>query len=109
LAARLVEWAAAQRCSPPFATRRSSDLVDEQPDLGVVGQARRFRAGKAEGSVVVRSREGFQTVVVGQVFDHPPCGSGGPGVGRRQDRKSTRLNSSHVSISYAVFCLQKKN
>src|SRR5699024_11345355 len=25
------------------------------------------------------------------------------------DRKSTRLNSSHVSISYAVFCLKKKN
>src|SRR6266542_4886749 len=34
-------------------------------------------------------------VVVGQ--DHPP-----------QDRKSTRLNSSHGSISYAVFCLKKK-
>src|SRR5437868_12031554 len=28
---------------------------------------------------------------------------------RTQDRKSTRLNSSHVSISYAVFCLKKKN
>src|SRR5690625_6941911 len=27
---------------------------------------------------------------------------------RRQDRKSTRLNSSHVAISYAVFCLKKK-
>src|SRR5207249_12012910 len=27
---------------------------------------------------------------------------------RFQDRKSTRLNSSHVSISYAVFCLKKK-
>src|SRR5207249_10808254 len=27
----------------------------------------------------------------------------------RRDRKSTRLNSSHVSISYAVFCLKKKN
>src|SRR5699024_11963444 len=27
----------------------------------------------------------------------------------RGDRKSTRLNSSHVSISYAVFCLNKKN
>src|SRR5699024_12156507 len=27
----------------------------------------------------------------------------------RLDRKSTRLNSSHVSISYAVFCLKKKN
>src|SRR5437868_11837577 len=26
-----------------------------------------------------------------------------------EDRKSTRLNSSHVSISYAVFCLKKKN
>src|SRR5207245_10754406 len=28
--------------------------------------------------------------------------------GRRGDRKSTRLNSSHGSISYAVFCLKKK-
>src|SRR5438067_3472316 len=28
--------------------------------------------------------------------------------GRGADRKSTRLNSSHVSISYAVFCLKKK-
>src|SRR5690349_24481064 len=27
---------------------------------------------------------------------------------RRSDRKSTRLNSSHVEISYAVFCLKKK-
>src|SRR5690606_41474937 len=27
----------------------------------------------------------------------------------RADRKSTRLNSSHVNISYAVFCLKKKN
>src|SRR5699024_12836502 len=29
--------------------------------------------------------------------------------GKAPDRKSTRLNSSHVSISYAVFCLKKKN
>src|SRR5689334_23910991 len=28
---------------------------------------------------------------------------------REEDRKSTRLNSSHSSISYAVFCLKKKN
>src|SRR3712207_7338227 len=28
---------------------------------------------------------------------------------RRPDRKSTRLNSSHANISYAVFCLKKKN
>src|SRR5690606_36002157 len=30
------------------------------------------------------------------------------GLGFRTDRKSTRLNSSHVKISYAVFCLKKK-
>src|SRR2546430_11198332 len=29
--------------------------------------------------------------------------------GRGRDRKSTRLNSSHSQISYAVFCLKKKN
>src|SRR5437773_6143428 len=28
--------------------------------------------------------------------------------GRSRDRKSTRLNSSHITISYAVFCLKKK-
>src|SRR3712207_7380556 len=32
----------------------------------------------------------------------------GPPLGRG-DRKSTRLNSSHANISYAVFCLKKKN
>src|SRR5438874_3479869 len=31
------------------------------------------------------------------------------GAAGRLDRKSTRLNSSHVEISYAVFCLKKKN
>src|SRR6266496_4570584 len=31
-----------------------------------------------------------------------------PALRRRTDRKSTRLNSSHVEISYAVFCLKKK-
>src|SRR5690625_6546323 len=30
-------------------------------------------------------------------------------ISTRRDRKSTRLNSSHVAISYAVFCLKKKN
>src|SRR5258708_16137258 len=30
------------------------------------------------------------------------------GIGGREDRKSTRLNSSHQIISYAVFCLKKK-
>src|SRR5260370_15493283 len=37
--------------------------------------------------------------------------TGGRSTGRRprRDRKSTRLNSSHTLISYAVFCLKKKN
>src|SRR5574339_914051 len=47
----------------------------------------------------------------------PICHGGDRGQGRRgraagaggvQDRKSTRLNSSHQAISYAVFCLKKK-
>src|SRR3989449_7984427 len=33
----------------------------------------------------------------------------GKGYGVSEDRKSTRLNSSHGYISYAVFCLKKKN
>src|SRR5690606_42057004 len=50
----------------------------------------------------------------------PPERCGGPptiaprpparyGTAAKGDRKSTRLNSSHVKISYAVFCLKKKN
>src|SRR5256885_8386622 len=35
-------------------------------------------------------------------------GPRGPRAPRRSDRKSTRLNSSHLVISYAVFCLKKK-
>src|SRR2546427_7509674 len=38
---------------------------------------------------------------------HGRAGSGGPGP-FHPDRKSTRLNSSHSQISYAVFCLKKK-
>src|SRR5438876_8640616 len=38
----------------------------------------------------------------------PIRGLAGPGIPRMGDRKSTRLNSSHPSISYAVFCLKKK-
>src|SRR5688572_32030837 len=38
------------------------------------------------------------------VHDNPPLAV----AGGREDRKSTRLNSSHSQISYAVFCLKKK-
>src|SRR3712207_7373913 len=39
----------------------------------------------------------------------PGQGAGRAGAGQGEDRKSTRLNSSHANISYAVFCLKKKN
>src|SRR2546422_2631764 len=38
----------------------------------------------------------------------PAAVEGGAGLRARRDRKSTRLNSSHGYISYAVFCLKKK-
>src|SRR5215207_1668319 len=39
----------------------------------------------------------------------PPLAPSPPAATPRRDRKSTRLNSSHEWISYAVFCLKKKN
>src|SRR3712207_2918630 len=47
----------------------------------------------------------------GDEIPRPPSGGGGGGgsEGSPEDRKSTRLNSSHANISYAVFCLKKKN
>src|SRR3712207_8802896 len=49
----------------------------------------------------LRLAGGAFAVDVGQ--GHP-----GAGLGHALDRKSTRLNSSHANISYAVFCLKKK-
>src|SRR3712207_8631096 len=51
-----------------------------------------------------------RVVLAGQVEGHAlPLHVGRPAVGGRVvDRKSTRLNSSHANISYAVFCLKKK-
>src|SRR3712207_8264831 len=40
--------------------------------------------------------------------DARPVGLDGGPLAGQQDRKSTRLNSSHANISYAVFCLKKK-
>src|SRR5690349_24171739 len=39
----------------------------------------------------------------------PVSSTGHLTIASKADRKSTRLNSSHVEISYAVFCLKKKN
>src|SRR5882757_10885523 len=60
-----------------------------------------FRSPPPSGAATVRVRLACN---LGQ-----PCCAGTPGAGRDiEDRKSTRLNSSHANISYAVFCLKKK-
>src|SRR5690625_6202016 len=41
-------------------------------------------------------------------YPHGVVGNNFPAQQKQRDRKSTRLNSSHVAISYAVFCLKKK-
>src|SRR5688572_31172984 len=43
-----------------------------------------------------------------RLYSWKTSASSGGGPVRRRDRKSTRLNSSHSQISYAVFCLKKK-
>src|SRR5688500_19816477 len=47
----------------------------------------------------------FDLVWCSEVLEHIPD----VGFALSEDRKSTRLNSSHLVISYAVFCLKKKN
>src|SRR5690625_6242501 len=78
-----------------FPTRRSSDLVEvgveEHPEHAA---AEPVIAG-GEGDVL-----GFALTLDVQRHLRSRWG---------RDRKSTRLNSSHVAISYAVFCLKKKN
>src|SRR5690606_40681968 len=93
---------------PSFPTRRSSDLGGpsvRQPPAGAGGgpgaSARNRGPMRAWRTSALQDRSDRAGHVV-QVA----------GVQRRQadaaDRKSTRLNSSHVKISYAVFCLKKK-
>src|SRR5262245_62605495 len=70
----------------------------------------------ASAKLAERLREHVKTEVVRSnrqlrprpplVRRHRPDRRGRPGV--HADRKSTRLNSSHLGISYAVFCLKKK-
>src|SRR5699024_12222861 len=81
-----------------FPTRRSSDLV-------VARYIPKENRGKAFGLIgsIVAMGEGVGPAIGGMIahYIHWSYHS-------TKDRKSTRLNSSHVSISYAVFCLKKK-
>src|SRR5204862_6168219 len=79
-----------------FPTRRSSDLdkhlnVEARLDIPAQRERSASQADEARALTVRRSNAGVRRVEIL------------PG-----DRKSTRLNSSHVEISYAVFCLKKK-
>src|SRR5438034_8667559 len=67
--------------------------------------ARRPRLHRAQ-----RAREAHARHAVGRSQPALPGGALQPGAARadQRDRKSTRLNSSHTVISYAVFCLKKK-
>src|SRR5438045_9532366 len=70
-------------------------------------------------TTLFRSEDEAETALLGRNILHygKPVASDGMNVisqeaghefGADQDRKSTRLNSSHLGISYAVFCLKKK-
>src|SRR5207253_10319637 len=77
-----------------FPTRRSSDLIG---DVDKIANENRWEANG------VSFRHSGNPKPFSQ-FCHISISS----KGFRLDRKSTRLNSSHVAISYAVFCLKKK-
>src|SRR5207249_10847192 len=89
---------------PSFPTLRSSDLDLEPAAIDrSVGLERRLDVG---GPADELDPEARRQVAQGQ---HCPLHFYARRVvATHRDRKSTRLNSSHVSISYAVFCLKKK-
>src|SRR5207249_12265107 len=94
---------------PPFPTRRSSDLS------GLAAGDVALAAGGAGPAAESRGIWLGRTPASGNeqsAFETGPGVMGGPAASvcstPAEDRKSTRLNSSHVSISYAVFCLKKK-
>src|SRR5690606_41442273 len=79
-----------------FPTRRSSDLFT----VAKIAAFAVTLAGRMGGGV-------FSPAVMVGALTGAAFGEVALAVGP-QDRKSTRLNSSHVKISYAVFCLKKK-
>src|SRR5699024_12580605 len=81
-----------------FPTRRSSDLSPAELPGPLTGSEASRR--------LLSSEDPSRPITLwGSSSMSSECGDEATPV----DRKSTRLNSSHVSISYAVFCLKKKN
>src|SRR5699024_12551117 len=97
-----------QLALPSFATRRSSDLVGALDGDDDVVKVELFQqADVVEGAF--HHGLGHRRAVLGQdvLFQAAAVDPDADGESAL-DRKSTRLNSSHVSISYAVFCSKKK-
>src|SRR5690606_39675569 len=84
-----------------FPTRRSSDLQQLVQMSGVEQSIQTNR--NLETLITAYSIQNANNAV--SLLGKSVTGSG---TGALLDRKSTRLNSSHVKISYAVFCLKKK-
>src|SRR5699024_11646220 len=95
------------RLSPSRCPRRRPHHLGEEP-FELVEEHRVV----VSGDHVTGVRD-LVDVGIGQVLEQVPHRFVTDDVGHRatdeQDRKSTRLNSSHVSISYAVFCLKQKS
>src|SRR3712207_8301549 len=73
-----------------------------------------FRSSTGGGLVVhsrcvLHGRDGRHAPARGRQLEHLPRFLRHPATADGADRKSTRLNSSHANISYAVFCLKKNN
>src|SRR5690606_40777879 len=101
--------AGARVCLQSSLTRRSSDLVDRIDRAGAVRQQRRRRKPVRSGVAAVAGVDLAEQRAVLEIHDieHGPVVVAAVAVAEyrdpRADRKSTRLNSSHVKISYAVF------
>src|SRR5690606_41888708 len=96
---------APHRCPHASPTRRSSDLAAHTVGGLQVPRHGVERLGELTDLVLARRAHADGVVAVG----HRLRGGRHLPQRRRQDRKSTRLNSSHVKSSYAVFCLKQKN
>src|SRR3712207_8680643 len=64
---------------------------------------------RSQLDVVVQAEDVASPKVIAWMTDYQRKLLGRFGYSEKRDRKSTRLNSSHANISYAVFCLKKKN
>src|SRR5258708_25564147 len=81
--------------------------VTEQPRFQPHHAFREFQSGQLHGVVQAADGEELGRAAVELGAEHLQGGNN-LGRGAVQDRKSTRLNSSHQIISYAVFCFKKK-